>query len=207
MNQIDKIQNELNRLQAELDKLKQPDYTHLLPEGYEFCEEEQAEDWVKVELDPNYKAEHQSPLGHLWTGIMDEILKPLYRPIRPIQYRVAVHEVVTAIAEAQKVAGLYQPLFDLLHREHNVIATESEIEEIIRVVRGLKLDPAEPNPYAVDWTNAPEWADVHCFDRDGSGWWYGAKLKNSFWHTDDCDRSGFTIPSGLDWKQSKTRRP
>ena len=70
-----------------------------------------------------------------------------------------------------------------------------------------KPNSCEPNPYAVDWSNAPEWADVHCFDRDGSGWWYGAKLKNSFWHTDDCDRSGFTIPSGLDWEKSKTTRP
>jgi hypothetical protein len=144
------------------DKYKDPDYSHLLPDGYEFCKEEDADEeteimYLKVKLhnlDPNEK-----PLG----SIMQEAkhMEAFYMPIRKIQYHVAVHEAVTT----------------------------------------------EPNPYAVDWTNAPEWADSHCFDRDHSGWWYGAKMKNSFWDTDDCDRSGFTLPSGLDWKLSKTTRP
>lgn len=88
-------------------------------------------------------------------------VESLYRPIRPIQYHVAVHDVVTA----------------------------------------------EPNPYAVDWSNAPEWADVHCFDSNGKGTFYGAKRDSVEWYHCNIGSSGFTLPTGLDWKQSKTTRP
>jgi hypothetical protein len=66
----------------------------------------------------------------------------------------------------------------------------------------------ESNPYAVDWSNAPEWADVHCFNKDGEGFWYGAIISQYYekWMPNNM-YSGFTLPTGLDWKQSKTTRP
>ena len=65
---------------------------------------------------------------------------------------------------------------------------------------------AEPNPYAVDWSNAPEWADVHCYDDKSNGVWFGAILYKGRFHQ-TAELSGFTLPTGLDWKQSKTTRP
>ena len=169
----DQIQNELNRLQAELNKLKrlpdgmignssdspyvETDYAYLLPTGYEFCAEEQAEKWVKVKLVQDGK--NELPIGATVPDCTH--VESLYRPIRPIQYHVALHEAVTA----------------------------------------------EPNPYAVDWANAPEEADSHAFDKNGNGWFYGLSLNDKFWYADNVGRSGFTLPTGLDWKQSKTVRP
>ena len=171
----DQIQNKLNEavmniqtLQAELDKLKsnlseKPNsYDHLLPAGYEFCTEEEAKDWVKVELYETQKK--QAKIGFRWepnTIEIDSNYKPYYRPIRPIQYHVAVHEAVTA----------------------------------------------EANPYAVDWSNAPKEADTHAFDKSGKGWFYGLSLNDKFWYADNVGRSPFTLPTGLDWKKSKTTRP
>jgi len=66
---------------------------------------------------------------------------------------------------------------------------------------------AEPNPYAVDWSNAPEWADVHCFDKNGKGAFYGAKRDAVEWYHCNQGSSGFTLPTGLDWTKSKTTRP
>jgi hypothetical protein len=93
-------------------------------------------------------------------AILTKNFKDAYRPIRPIQYHVAVHEAVTA----------------------------------------------EPNPYSVDWSNAPEWADVHCFNDDGTGNWGGFKKYRNNWYLEWLE-SNFTLPSGLDWKLSKTTRP
>lgn len=69
-----------------------------------------------------------------------------------------------------------------------------------------KQNSCEPNPYAVDWSNAPEWADVHCFDTDNMGLWLGADWKSDLW-LKKHENSGFTLPSGLDWTKSKTTRP
>ena len=63
-----------------------------------------------------------------------------------------------------------------------------------------------PDPYAVDWTNAPDWADVHAFDGDGSGYWYGACIMVCDW-IGESKLSPFRLPDGLDWKLSKTYRP
>lgn len=63
-----------------------------------------------------------------------------------------------------------------------------------------------PDPYQVDWSKAPEWADVHCWDKDGMGYWYGAKQGGNGW-CNEYASSEFTLPAGLDWKKSKTRRP
>jgi hypothetical protein len=66
----------------------------------------------------------------------------------------------------------------------------------------------ESNPYAVDWSNAPEEADCHAFDKSGKGFWfYGVSFNDSFWYAAVFNSSGFTLPTGLDWKQSKTTRP
>jgi hypothetical protein len=65
----------------------------------------------------------------------------------------------------------------------------------------------ESNPYAVDWSNAPEEADCHAFDKSGKGWFYGVSFNDSFWYAAVFNVSGFTLPTGLDWKQSKTTRP
>jgi hypothetical protein len=78
-----------------------PDYSHLLPEGYEFCSEEDAEKWVKVEYKVGW------PLGTIVNTLdkadMDVIMrpkiKPYYRPIRPIQYKVTTHEITTAVPD------------------------------------------------------------------------------------------------------------
>jgi hypothetical protein len=74
-----------------------PDYTHLLPDGYEFCQEADAEKWVKVE-----NPSKMNPLGHIWQSIIDPsvgIMQSEYRPIRPIQYKVTTHEIVTAVPD------------------------------------------------------------------------------------------------------------
>ena len=71
-----------------------------------------------------------------------------------------------------------------------------------------KPNSCEPNPYAVDWSYAPDWADSHAFDDDGKGWFYGI-VQNSVpkqWKF-KCTESGFTLPSNLDWTKSKTTRP
>lgn len=77
------------------DKPKAPDYSHLLPEDYEFCTEEQAEKWVKVEMRPEISSINQGFLGIVLT-IINKDLKPYFRPIRQIKYHVQVHEAVTA---------------------------------------------------------------------------------------------------------------
>jgi len=132
------------------------DYTHLLPEGYEFCEEEQAEKWVKVEMGK------ESPIrkvGYVWNSPISPCSK-YYRPIRPIQYHVAVHESVTA----------------------------------------------EPDPYQVDWSKAPEGTVGHAYDKNTEGIWYMLNPEDyQFWK--NHSKSGLTLPSGLDWKQSLRVNP
>jgi len=72
-----------------------PDYTHLLPDGYEFCQEADAEKWVKVEMmDVNDNDEY--PIGHIDNFTC---FKGRWRPIRPIQYKVTTHEIVTAVPD------------------------------------------------------------------------------------------------------------
>ena len=69
-----------------------------------------------------------------------------------------------------------------------------------------RIESEQPSPYQVDWTNAPEWADVHAFDGDGSGYWYGACIMVCDW-IGESKLSPFRLPNGLDWKLSKTTRP
>lgn len=144
------------------DKYKDPGYTHLLPDGYEFCKDDQQDEeteimYLKVKLhnlDPNEK-----PLGSIMQDVKH--MEAFYTPIRQkVQYHVAVHEAVTT----------------------------------------------EPDPYAVDWSNAPEWADVHCFDANGNGYWWGTKKGFVTW-IEKSESSNFRLPSSLDWTKSKTTRP
>jgi hypothetical protein len=110
--ELNYLSERLNRIEAQLatnhnsvaDAIKptEPDYSHLLPEGYEFCEEEQAEKWVKVQLNLGVPESEQAFVGYVWHS-PDKINFKSYRPIRPIKYHVAVHEVVTAEPD------LYQP--------------------------------------------------------------------------------------------------
>ena len=168
---IERIENELGLVQPDYFAMpiksnlseKPNSYDHLLPEGYEFCAEGEAEKLVKVEM---INTPHpQMKIGTIATkeeiAILTKNFKDAYRPIRPIQYHVAVHEAVTT----------------------------------------------EPNPYAVDWSNAPDWADVHCFDKNGKGSFYGATRDFVEWYHFNLGSSGFTLPIGLDWKLSKTTRP
>lgn len=69
-----------------------------------------------------------------------------------------------------------------------------------------ELITAEVDPYQVDWSKAPEWADSHSYDSDGIGWWFGSEMLLNAWRG-DWDKSNLILPSGLDWKQSKRRRP
>ena len=155
---IDAIRENLGLNTSEKPNSCEPEYTHLLPDGYEFCTEQDVEKWVKVELADNLDEQHE--LG-ICLKIAPRYTRKYYRPIRPIQYHVAVHESVTA----------------------------------------------EPDPYQVDWSNAPEWADVHCFDANGKGNWYGVKRDDIEWYRYNIGNSEFTLPSGLDWKQSKRLNP
>jgi len=74
------------------------DYTHLLPEGYEFCQEADAERWVKVEI---LGLDAEADLGEVKSSTINMIDGRIksYRPIRPIQYKVTTHEIVTAIPD------------------------------------------------------------------------------------------------------------
>jgi len=69
-------------------KPAEPDYSHLLPEGYEFCQEGENDDWVKVELlhKSIIPIHRQQSIG----SVLDDIFccddyKPYYRPIRKVK--------------------------------------------------------------------------------------------------------------------------
>jgi len=134
-----------------------PDYSPFLPEGYEFCEEADAEKWVKVE---KLGIEGERPLGAFENKHILEGHKPYYRPIRPIQYKVTTHEIVTSI----------------------------------------------PDPYIPDWSKAPEGTVAHAWDKNGNGHWYHASVNGNVWFY--CHRKSYlTLPPDLDWKQSLRVKP
>ena len=224
MNQLNKIQNKLNEavmniasLQDELDALKsnlseKPNscYDHLLPEGYQFCTDEECDEetetmYLKVKLhnlDPNEK-----PLG----SIMQEVkyMEAFYMPIRPIQFHIAVHEAVTTEPNSYTIEkhgdgwAIYQGRDSMHHGANLGQIHDGKLADILQRVLNIQ----QTNPYAVDWSNAPDWADVHCFDYDGKGGFYGTKRDDLEWFHCNQGRSGFTLPSGLDWTKSKTTRP
>jgi hypothetical protein len=63
----------------------------------------------------------------------------------------------------------------------------------------------------IDWTRAPDWAKYHIFSMDGWGHWLSKEpnLVGNYpawqdvgWH----ELSGYTMPDGMDWKKSSTKR-
>jgi len=85
---------ELDLIQPPLEeKLHEPDYPHLLPEGYEFCEEGEHEKFVKVEL---FGGVNEAPVGFTSDYI---IFVGKYLPIRKIQYKATTHEIVDAVPD------------------------------------------------------------------------------------------------------------
>jgi hypothetical protein len=153
---IDAIRENLGLNHSEKPNSCEPDYTHLLPDGYEFCNEQDAEKWVKVEMNPDIPESEQTKVGHVWHNPIKPFVNR-YRPIRPIKYHVAIHESVTA----------------------------------------------EPDPYQVDWSNAPEGTVGHYYNNLGhTGRWIIFGL-NVF----ITENSYQTLPSGLDWKKSLRLNP
>jgi hypothetical protein len=137
----------------------EPDYTHLLPEGYDFCTEEDAEKWIKVQLNLDVPESEQALVGYVWNTPSKPFSKH-YRPIRKIQFHISVHESVTA----------------------------------------------EPDPYQVDWSNAPEGTVAHHYQMDDYGWYDRLTIFQGEWVT-ISEQSGHTLPSGLDWKKSLRLNP
>ncbi len=62
----------------------------------------------------------------------------------------------------------------------------------------------------IDWTQAPPWARYHAFDKIGAGYWYENRPEpfvKPWWEaTGLIIRSGYTLPSGEDWRESLTKR-
>ena len=164
--QLNDLSERLNRIEEKLatnhnsvaDAIRpkpiEPDYTHLLPEGYEFCKEEDAEKWVKVELDKNKEELEQNPIGYLWVGIAEKY-KPYYRPIRPIKYHVAVHEVVTAEKDP------YQP--DWTKAPEGTVAHAYDLSglgywytrnTLVNVWIGNCIESPHCLPSGLDWKNS-----------------------------------------------------
>lgn len=99
---IDAIRENLGLNHSEKPNGCEPDYTHLLPEGYEFCEEQDAEKWVKVEKSAYIPEHEQLEVGYVWNNPINPKSKR-YRPIRPIQFHISVHESVTAEPDPYQV--------------------------------------------------------------------------------------------------------
>jgi hypothetical protein len=93
---------------------------------------------------------------------------------------------------------------DVKHMEAFYMPIRQKVQYHVAVHEAVTT---EPNPYSVDWSNAPEEADSHAFDKSGKGWFYGLSFNDMFWYAHNVGRSGFTLPTGLDWTKSKTTRP
>jgi hypothetical protein len=89
----------------------------------------------------------------------------------------------------------------------------------LKLIEKKRPEPPKPTPsYEVDWKDAPTWATCHTFDKNGSGYWneripsalraFGFRQYSSWtYHEGFSNKSRFTLPKGLDWKQSLTTRP
>jgi hypothetical protein len=181
----------------------EPDYSHLLPRGYEFCDEGQAEKWVKVELKGSLT--QQYVIGFVNTCKPNIDYKPYYRPIRKIK------EVVTAEPDQYTIEkhgygwAIYKGR-DLMHHGANLgqIHDDKLAQYIGSIIKDFK--DAEPDPYQVDWSQAPEGTVAHAYDEEGQGYWYRVTCEEiNFCY--EFNYSNFTLPSGLDWKQSLRVNP
>jgi hypothetical protein len=184
-----------------------PDYSHLLPDGYEFCSEQDAVKWVKVEM---FDAEGENEYGFVVDG-KQCCNKPHYRPIRPIQYKVTTHEIVNAVPSAYSIEkhgdgwAIYQGR-DLTHHGANLgqIHDEKLAQYIGDALKGFKV--SVPDPYMPDWSKAPEGTVAHAWDEDGTGFWCTIKLDKRQWRVYE-KLSNLTLPADLDWKQSLRVKP
>lgn len=238
------MQNELNRLQAELDKLKQAD-TYFPESGEVVWVSDDQEEWNK-RIFVKFLGFNSSPYKCVWENKSNTTTK---------NYLLGKNYITSDWAYCRRLDGEIIPFgrdkyntdYSLLLPDGYEFCKEEECDEETEImylkVKLHNLDPnekplgsimqdvkhmeafympirqkvqyhvavheavtTEPNPYAVDWSNAPEWADSHSYDSDGIGWWFGSEMLLNDWRC-DCDKSNLLLPTGLDWKLSKTTRP
>lgn len=88
------------------------------------------------------------------------------------------------------------------------------IEARPAVKESLTTEPADP--FAVDWSKAPAWANYHAYDSDGRGWFYQGvheHVGDDGFHNRSSEfpavASGFfmIVNDQNDWAQSLTTRP
>jgi len=77
---------------------------------------------------------------------------------------------------------------------------------------GRALKPEQVAEMAIDWSQAPAWAHYHAFDIDGRGGYHElepyVKKRISCWRSDGYNGpSTYTMPAGVDWRQSLVERP
>lgn len=72
----------------------------------------------------------------------------------------------------------------------------------------------ERNPYTVKWYDAPEWAQIHVYEKNGQGYWHGLKLHeiNNYWIPITRPSSNYLTSEDLQhheftYQFSLTRRP
>lgn len=174
------IQNQINQLQAELDKLKQAD-TYFPESGEVVWVSDDLETWEK-RIFVKFLGFNSSPYKCVWENQSNTTKN----------YLLGKNYITSDWAYCRRLNGEIIPF-----------GRDKSIQYHVAVHEAVTT---EPNPYAVDWTNAPKWADVHCFDTDNMGLWLGADWKSDLW-LKKHEKSGFTLPSGLDWTKSKTTRP
>ena len=196
------IEKQLADLTARVERLEgtSKDYSHLLPDGYEFCNEEQAEKWVKVEC-PDWN-NPQSPLGIVlpYAEVINfsSKVKSLYRPIRKKQttdlFTIEKHGDGWAIYKGR----------DTMHHGANLgqIHDEKLAQYIGNMLKGFN----DFDPYQPDWSQAPEGTVAHAYDGDGLGYWYMISINWLIWFEGSI-KSSYTLPANLDWKQSLRINP
>jgi hypothetical protein len=236
------IQNELNRLQAELDRLKQAD-TYFPESGEVVWVSDDQEEWHK-RIFIKFLGFKSSPYKCVWENKsnttknyllgknyitsdwaycrrMDGDIIPFGRDKYNTDYSLLLPDGYEFCKEEE--CDEETEIMYLKVKLHNLDPNEKPLGSIMQDVKHMEafympIRPiqyhvavheavtAEPNPYSVDWSNAPEWADSHAFDKDGEGVWYGVKKGFVTWMPAH-DLSNFRLPSGLDWTKSKTTRP
>lgn len=174
------IQNQINQLQAELDKLKKAD-TYFPESGEVVWVSDDLEEWHK-RIFIKFIGFNSSPYKCVWENKSNTTKN----------YLLGKNYITSDWAYCRRLNGEIIPF-----------GMDKSIQYHVAVHEAVTT---EPNPYAVDWSNAPEWADSHAFDVDGSGFWYGAYIMDFDWIV-EIKLSPFTLPSNLDWTKSKTTRP
>jgi hypothetical protein len=199
-----------------------PDYTHLLPDGYEFCEEGEHDDWVKVKIIPSDDYAKKIEIGSLLMGkFCWDKFKPYYRPIRkssldyshllPDGYEFCSEQdaekwVKVEILGLDAEADLGEVKSSTINMIDGRIKSYRPIRPIQYKVTTHEIVTAVPDPYMPDWSKAPEWVYVHAFDFEGNGHWYGVKLYGNERYLEGLT-SPFTLPPDLDWRQSLRVKP